>query len=144
MTEYLWLVYAILSAVMAAFVSVFGKIGLQGLDANTATVIRAVIMALFLVAVMVVQRNFGHITEILTNRKAITFIILSGVAGALSWLFYFVALKYGKVSQVAPVDKLSVVIAAVVAVLFLGESVSLLSASGIGLITVGIIMVALG
>lgn len=144
MTEYLWLVYAVLSAVMAAFVSVFGKIGLQGLDANTATVIRAVIMALFLVAVMVVQRNFGHITEILTNRKAITFIILSGVAGALSWLFYFVALKYGKVSQVAPVDKLSVVIAAVVAVLFLGESVSLLSASGIGLITVGIIMVALG
>lgn len=144
MTEYLWLVYAILSAVMAAFVSVFGKIGLQGLDANTATVIRAIIMALFLVAVMVVQRNFGHITEILTNRKAITFIILSGVAGALSWLFYFVALKYGKVSQVAPVDKLSVVIAAVVAVLFLGESVSLLSASGIGLITVGIIMVALG
>ena len=144
MTEYLWLVYAILSAVMAAFVSVFGKIGLQGLDANTATVIRAVIMALFLVAVMVVQRNFGHITEILTNRKAITFIILSGVAGALSWLFYFVALKYGKVSQVAPVDKLSVVIAAVVAVLFLGESVSLLSASGIGLITVGFIMVELG
>lgn len=144
MTEYLWLVYAVLSAVMAAFVSVFGKIGLQGLDANTATVIRAVIMALFLVAVMVVQRNFGHITEILTNKKAITFIILSGVAGALSWLFYFVALKYGKVSQVAPVDKLSVVIAAVVAVLFLGESVSLLSASGIGLITVGIIMVALG
>ena len=144
MTEYLWLVYAVLSAVMAAFVSVFGKIGLQGLDANTATVIRAIIMALFLVAVMVVQRNFGHITEILTNKKAITFIILSGVAGALSWLFYFVALKYGKVSQVAPVDKLSVVIAAVIAVLFLGESVSLLSASGIGLITVGIIMVALG
>ena len=144
MTEYLWLVYAILSAVMAAFVSVFGKIGLQGLDANTATVIRAIIMALFLVAVMVVQRNFSHIAEILTNKKAITFIILSGVAGALSWLFYFVALKYGKVSQVAPVDKLSVVIAAVVAVLFLGESVSLLSASGIGLITVGIIMVALG
>ena len=144
MSDYLWLGYALLSALMAALVSVFGKIGLQGLDANTATAIRAVIMALFLVAVLLVQRNVGHVSEILSNSKAMLFIVLSGVAGALSWLFYFVALKYGKVSQVAPVDKLSVVIAAVIAVLFLGESVSLLSASGIGLITVGIIMVALG
>ena len=62
----------------------------------------------------------------------------------MSWLFYFAALKYGRVSQVAPVDKLSVVIASVAAVVFLGESLSMLSASGIVLITVGIIMVALG
>ena len=95
MTEHLWLVYAVLSAVMAALVSIFGKIGLQGLDADTATVIRAVIMALFLIAVMAVQRNFGHVGEILANRRALTFIILSGTAGAMSWLFYFAALKYG-------------------------------------------------
>lgn len=144
MTEHLWLVYAVLSAVMAALVSIFGKIGLQGLDADTATVIRAVIMALFLIAVMAVQRNFGHVSEILADRRALTFIILSGTAGAMSWLFYFAALKYGRVSQVAPVDKLSVVIASVAAVVFLGESLSMLSASGIALITVGIIMVALG
>ena len=144
MTEHLWLVYAVLSAVMAALVSIFGKIGLQGLDADTATVIRAVIMALFLIAVMAVQRNFGHVDEILANRRALTFIILSGTAGAMSWLFYFAALEYGRVSQVAPVDKLSVVIASVAAVVFLGESLSMLSASGIVLITVGIIMVALG
>lgn len=144
MTEYLWLIYALLSAVMAALVSVFGKIGLQGLDADTATVIRAVIMALFLILVMTVQRNFGHISEILGSRRAITFIILSGIAGAMSWLFYFAALKYGKVSQVAPVDKLSVVIASIAAVIFLGETISVLSATGIGLITVGIILVVLG
>lgn len=144
MTEHLWLVYAVLSAVMAALVSIFGKIGLQGLDADTATVIRAVIMALFLISVMAVQRNFGHVGEILADRRALTFIILSGTAGAMSWLFYFAALKYGRVSQVAPVDKLSVVIASVAAVVFLGESLSMLSASGIALITVGIIMVALG
>ena len=143
MTEHLWFVYAVLSAVMAALVSIFGKIGLQGLDADTATVIRAVIMALFLIAVMAVQRNFGHVGEILADRRALTFIILSGTAGAMSWLFFF-ALKYGRVSQVAPVDKLSVVIASVAAVVFLGESLSMLSASGIALITVGIIMVALG
>ena len=144
MTEHLWLVYAVLSAVMAALVSIFGKIGLQGLDADTATVIRAVIMALFLIAVMAVQRNFGPVGEILADRRALTFIILGGTAGAMSWLFYFAALKYGRVSQVAPVDKLSVVIASVAAVVFLGESLSMLSASGIALITVGIIMVALG
>lgn len=99
MTEHLWLVYAVLSAVMAALVSIFGKIGLQGLDADTATVIRAVIMALFLIAVMAVQRNFGHVGEILADRRALTFIILSGTAGAMSWLFYFAALKYGRVSK---------------------------------------------
>lgn len=70
MSEYTWLVYAVLSAVAAALVSVFGKIGLQGLDANTATVIRSVIMALFLIMVMIVQQNFSHIHEILTNKRA--------------------------------------------------------------------------
>ena len=69
---------------------------------------------------------------------------MSGVVGALSWLFYFAALKYGKVSQVAPVDKLSVVLATVIAVIFLQESISLLGAAGIGMITIGVIMVAFG
>ena len=144
MSGYLWLGYALLSALMAALVSVFGKIGLQGLDANTATAIRAVIMALFLVAVLLLQRNLGHVSEILSNSKAMLFIVLSGVAGALSWLFYFVALKYGKVAQVASVDKFSVVLAAIIAVVFLGEVISWVSAAGVGLITVGIILVALG
>ncbi len=144
MSDYLWLGYALLSALMAALVSVFGKIGLQGLDANTATAIRAVIMALFLVAVLLLQRNLGHVSEILSNSKAMLFIVLSGVAGALSWLFYFVALKYGKVAQVASVDKFSVVLAAIIAVVFFGEVISWVSAAGVGLITVGIILVALG
>ena len=144
MSDYLWLGYALLSALMAALVSVFGKIGLQGLDANTATAIRAVIMALFLVAVLLLQRNLGHVSEILSNSKAMLFIVLSGVAGALSWLFYFVALKYGKVAQVASVDKFSVVLAAIIAVVFLGEALSWVSAAGVGLITAGIILVALG
>ena len=144
MSDYLWLGYALLSALMAALVSVFGKIGLQGLDANTATAIRAVIMALFLVTVLLMQRNVGHVAEILGNSKAMLFIVLSGVAGALSWLFYFVALKYGKVAQVASVDKFSVVLAAIIAVVFLGETLSWVSAAGVGLITAGIILVALG
>ena len=88
MENYLWLIYALLSAVCAALVSVCGKIGLQGLDANTATVIRAVIMALFLVCVMLVQQNFSHVSGILSDKKAMLWIAISGIAGALSWLFY--------------------------------------------------------
>ncbi|MBC8951933.1 EamA family transporter [Xenorhabdus sp. PB62.4] len=139
-----WLIYALLSALTAALVAIFGKIGLQNLDANTATAIRAVIMALFLVGVVVVQGKLNLISEILTNRKALLFILLSGIAGALSWLFYFLAIKHGNVSQVTPIDKLSVVFAVILAVILFGEKVSLVAAAGVALITIGALMVALG
>ncbi|MBB6633870.1 EamA family transporter [Cohnella thailandensis] len=139
----MWLVYALLSAVMAALVAIFGKIGLKGLDANAATAIRSVIMAAFLIAVVFVQGKTGQLSEILANRKALLFIVLSGTAGALSWLFYFIALKNGKVSQVGPIDKLSVVFAVVLALIFLGEKVSLVNGIGIGLIAIGAVLAAL-
>ncbi|HHN8367226.1 TPA: EamA family transporter [Morganella morganii] len=139
-----WLIYALLSAISAAMVAVFGKMGLQHLDANTATAIRAVIMALFLVGVVVVQGKLNLISEIIENRKALFFIALSGIAGALSWLFYFMAIKNGQVSQVAPIDKLSVVFAVIFAVILFGEKISLIAAGGVTLITVGALMVALG
>lgn len=139
----LWLIYALLSAVTAALVAIFGKIGLQNIDANSATAIRSVIMALFLVGVVAVQGKFTQIGEILHQKRELSFIILSGVAGALSWLFYFLALKYGKVSQVGPIDKLSVVIAVALAFLFLGEKISWINASGVALIALGAILVAI-
>lgn len=139
-----WLIYALLSALTASLVAIFGKIGLQHLDANSATAIRSVVMALFLVGVVVVQGKIGLVNEILTDKKALAFIILSGVAGALSWLFYFMAIKTGHVSQVAPIDKLSVVFAVLMAVILFGEKVSLLAGAGVVLITAGALMVALG
>ncbi|GKV95257.1 membrane protein [Pectobacterium carotovorum subsp. carotovorum] len=139
-----WLIYALLSAVCAALVAIFGKIGLQNLDANTATAIRAVIMALFLVGVVVAQGKLVLVGEIIANKKALLFIVLSGVAGALSWLFYFVALKNGNVAQVAPIDKLSVVFAVVLAVILLGEKISLMAGVGVALISAGALLVALG
>ncbi|WP_368888797.1 EamA family transporter [Morganella morganii] len=139
-----WLIYALLSAISAAMVAVFGKMGLQHLDANTATAIRAVIMALFLVGVVVVQGKLNLISEIIENRKALFFIALSGIAGALSWLFYFMAIKNGQVSQVAPIDKLSVVFAVIFAVILFGEKISMIATGGVALITVGALMVALG
>lgn len=137
-----WLIYALLSALMAALVAIFGKLGLKDIDANSATAMRSIIMALFLVGVVAVQGKFAQMGEILTQKKALAFILLSGVAGALSWLFYFLALKTGKVSQVGPIDKLSVVIAVVLAFFFLGEKISWINAAGVALIAVGAILVA--
>lgn len=142
--EGLWLIYALLSALTASLVAIFGKVGLQSIDANAATAIRSIIMAGFLVAVVAVQGNLGQLSAIISDKKAISFIALSGIAGALSWLFYFLALKVGKVSQVAPIDKLSVVIAAIIAVTFLGEKISILGGIGIALIALGAVLVAVG
>ncbi len=142
--EYLWLIFALLSAVSAAAVAIFGKMGLQGVDPNTATAIRAVVMALFLVTVVLIQNRFVNLSSILENKKAIFYIVLGGVAGALSWLFYFIALKVGKVQQVAPIDRLSVVFAIILAFLFLGEKITLKVGIGAALIAVGAILIALG
>lgn len=139
-----WLVYALLSAATAALVAIFGKVGLQHLDANTATAVRAVVMALFLVGVVVVQGKLNLISTVFADKKALLFILLSGVAGALSWLFYFMAIKSGEVSKVAPIDKLSVVFAVILAVILFGEKVSLIAGIGVALITCGTLMVALG
>jgi transporter family protein len=139
-----WLIYALLSALMAALVAIFGKIGLQNLDANTATAIRAVVMALFLIGVVVQQGKLNLVSEVFADRKALLFIVLSGVAGALSWLFYFMAIKTGDVSKVAPIDKLSVVFAVILAVILFGEKISFLAMGGVALIAAGSLLVALG
>jgi len=128
-----WLIYALLSAITAACVAILGKIGLQHLDANTATAIRAIVMAIFLVGVVAVQGKLNLINTFFNDKKALLIIALSGVAGALSWLFYFMAIKEGKVSQVAPIDKLSVVFAVIFAAIIFGEKISFLSAVGVAM-----------
>ena len=139
---YSWFVLALLSAIAAAFVTIFGKIGLKDVDANTATAIRAVIMALFLVIIILAQGKISKIPEIINN-KAIYYILLSGIAVALSWLFYFMALKMGNASQVAVIDRLSIVFILILSTLFLGEKLDLKSIAGVILVAVGAILIAL-
>jgi transporter family protein len=138
-----WVVFALLAAGSAALVAIFGKIGLEKIDSTTATAVRAVIMAIFLLVVIGVQGKYGNVGEIFGNNKAITFIILSGVAGALSWIFYFLALKLGPVAGVVSIDRLSVVFAVILATLFLGESMNFKTGVGIVFIAIGAILVAL-
>jgi len=141
---YSWVVFALLSAVAAALVAVFAKIGLQGIDTNTATAIRAVIMAIFLVGVIIIQGKIDDVKPILLNSKALFYIVLSGVAGALSWLFYFIALKDAKVSQIMPIDRMSVVFALIFAFIILGEKITLKAGIGAALVVIGGILIALG
>ena len=138
-----WLVYALLSALCAAFVSIFGKVGVAGLDSSAATAVRAVIMAVFLVGVVVAEGHTADLPQVFADKKALAFVALSGIAGALSWLFYFMALKDGDVTKVAPIDKLSVVFAVLIAVIFFGEQVSFLHGVAIVLIAAGGLILAI-
>ena len=142
--QYSWIIYALLSAIFAALVAIFGKVGLKNFDSNVATTIRALVMTIFLVLVILFQGKFNQISEIVSNSKALMFIVLSGVAGAISWLFYFLALKRGTICQVTPIDRLSIVFAILIALIFLGEKVTLLQGIGIIITIAGTIMITLG
>lgn len=138
-----WLFYALLSALCAAFVSIFGKVGVAGLDSSAATAVRSVIMSVFLVGVVLVEGHAADLPTVFADRKALLFVALSGIAGALSWLFYFMALKDGDVAQVAPIDKLSVVFAVVLALVIFGERVSVTHGLAIAMIAAGGLMLAI-
>ncbi|OHA90960.1 MAG: hypothetical protein A2832_00025 [Candidatus Zambryskibacteria bacterium RIFCSPHIGHO2_01_FULL_44_22b] len=134
----MWILYALLSAVFAAAVAILGKIGLKNVDSTLATTIRAVVMALFLVGAAAVFQKFSLIKTVGSN--TLTFIIFSGIAGALSWLFYFFALKYGPASGVAALDRLSVVFVVILAAIFLGEALTAKSALGLLFIVGGALL----
>jgi transporter family protein len=130
-----WLIYALLSALAAAGVGIFAKLGMQSVDSTLATIVRSMIMTAFLCSWGAVVGSFGKFTEI--SGKAIIAVVLSGLAGAVSWLFYFKAISVGKVSQVAAVDKLSMPFAVLLAVIFLQDKMAPVNWLGIGLMVAG-------
>lgn len=136
----MWLFYAFLSAFTAALVAIFGKMGLKSIDPTLATTVRAIIMAVFLVSAAFALRKFDGFSLASFTGREWTLIILSGVAGALSWLFYFIALKTGTASQVVAIDRLSVVFVIVLAAVFLGEAVTWRAFVGAVLIACGAIL----
>lgn len=131
----MWWIYALLSALFAALTAIFAKIGIKGVDTDLATAIRTVVILLIAWAIVLYKGTGAGIGGL--SKLNWTFLVLSGCATGLSWIFYFKALQLGKVSQVAPVDKLSVAIAIVLSVIFLGEPLTLKSASGAVLIIAG-------
>ena len=134
-TGSLWVVYALLSALFAALTSILAKIGINGVDSNLATAIRTVVvlvMAWGLVFVTGVQKQISNI-----GARSWLFLILSGIATGLSWLFYYRALQMGDASRVVPIDKSSVVISMVLAFVVLKEQLTWQSNLGGLLITAG-------
>jgi transporter family protein len=133
-----WFLLAALSAFFAALVAIFAKIGLRGVDSAVGTGARAIVMALFIVLLIIATGKGPELIQF-TN-KDMGFIVLSGLAGALSWLFYFAALKLAEASKVAIVDRASVLIVVVLAVVFLGERITLRTAVAGVLIFVALLL----
>jgi transporter family protein len=141
MADNRWLLYAILAAVSAAVVSIFAKIGMEGIDSTLATTVRAAVMLVFLAVVCTTEKLWDKLPTV--RGWAVVMIALSGLAGATSWLFGFKALAVGgRVTQVAPIDKLSVPLAAVLAFFLLKDRPSALNWAGILLIAFGAYLTA--
>jgi len=137
----MWWIYALLSAVFAALTAILAKIGIKNVNSDLATAIRTIVILLVAWGIVIARNNLSGINT-LTKTNWI-FLCLSGLATGLSWIFYFKALQLGKVSQVAPVDKLSVAIAIMLSVIFLGETLTLKTGIGAALIIGGTIILIL-
>lgn len=132
-----WISFGILSAVFAALVTIFSKIGLKAVDPGLATSIRVVIMAVFFFFVSLFSGKFSQLHTI--SGKAMWFIVLGAISGALSWLFYFYALAKGPAGSVAALDRLSIVFIVLLAALFLSEKLTWQTGGGALLILLGTI-----
>ncbi len=136
-----WYGYALLSALFAAFTAILAKVGVTGVNSNLATAIRTVVILLFAWGIVFYQGTAKQISSI--SNFSLLFLILSGVATGLSWLFYFRALQLGNASQVVPIDKLSLVIAILLAVVVLREKLTLTLMIGALLMSVGAVVIGL-
>lgn len=135
-----WVLWAVLSAVFAALTAIFAKVGVENVGSDFATLVRTIVILFVAAGVLTITKQWQPFDSV-PNRTYV-FLLLSGAATGASWLCYFRALKLGQAAQVAPIDKLSVVLVAVFGVLFLGESLSNRNWLGVGLIAAGAILVA--
>lgn len=134
----MWWAYALLSALFAALTAVFAKIGIKNINSDLAIAIRTtVVLAL---TWLIAYARGVTISTFSFSKSNWLFLILSGLTTGLSWVFYFKALQYGKVSQVAPVDKLSLALTILFSVIFLGETLTVKMTIGIILIISGVLL----
>jgi len=136
-----WRLYALGSAFFAALTAIFGKIGVSEIPADLATFLRTIVILMLLGAIVWVRQEWQSPPSL--SGKGLLFLVLSGLATGLSWLCYYRALQTGPASRVAPIDKLSVALVMLFAVLILGERLTLKSAVGGLLITLGAVLMAL-
>ena len=137
----MWAVFAFLSAVFAALTSILAKVGIEGVNSNLATAVRTVVVLAMAWGMVFITNTQDVIMDI--SKKSWIFLILSGLATGASWLCYYKALQIGEASKVVPIDKLSVVITLILAVIFLHENMNTKSILGSLLITAGTLCMVL-
>lgn len=135
-----WFYWALASAVFASLTAIFAKLGLQGIDSDFATFIRTLVIIAALALFLTYAQKWQPLTTL--SPRNWLFLVLSGLATGASWLAYFKALQLGNASQVAPIDKFSIVLVALFAVLFLGERPDKQEWLGIGLVAAGVLVLA--
>lgn len=135
-----WQLWAVLSAVFAALTAIFAKIGVENVNADFATFVRTIVILATLALILFATGQFQAPGSV--SARTYLFLLLSGLATGGSWICYFRALKLGNAAQVAPIDKLSVVLVAVFGAVFLGEKLAAANWIGVALIALGAILVA--
>lgn len=137
-----WIFYALMSAIFASLTAILAKIGIKNIDSNLATAIRTVVILVVAWGIVFYQGTFKELSHI--PRNSLIFLVLSGVATGLSWLFYFKALQIGDASKVAPLEKISLVFTVILAAIILKEKVTLNVIIGATLMGIGAILIGLG
>ena len=135
----MWWIYALLSAFFASLTAIFAKQGVEGMNSNLATAIRTVIIMIMLTAIVLARGEGKGIANL--SKQNLFFLSVSAIATGLSWLFYFKAIQLGNVSQVAPIDKLSVALTIVLSVVFLGEQLTVKTILGASMIIAGTLVI---
>ena len=135
-----WISLGLIAALGGAGVAVFGKVGLGGVDPTLATTARSIVMTVVLLMVSLGSGGFRGLTSL--DVRAWTFVVLAGLAGAISWLAYFAALRVGAAAQVASIDRLSLAFVVVFSSAFLGERYGWRGWAGVVLVVIGILLVA--
>lgn len=136
-----WAIYAFLSALFAALTAILAKIGVKNVNSNLATAIRTVVILLFAWGIVFSQGLQRQLSGI--SRYSFLFLVLSGIATGMSWLFYFRALQIGDASRVSPIDKLSLILTIILAAVILKEKVTLAIVFGATLMSIGAIIIGL-
>jgi len=136
-----WKIYAFASALFAGLTAVLAKQGVKNISSNYATLIRTIVIVFFLG--LLVWFRHEWMSPFSLNRKNLIFLLLSGIATGLSWLCYFRALQMGPASLVAPIDKLSLIFVVLLSVVFFGERLNLVQWSGVSLMAIGAILIAI-
>lgn len=139
-SKFIWLIFALLSAVFAAATSVLAKIGIEDMDSNAATAIRTCVVFVMAWLIVLCRREIKNIKEL--NGKETIFLVLSGIATGASWLCYYYAIQNGQISVVVPIDKLSILITVFFSLIVFKEKLSLKAWLGLGILTGGTVCMA--